>query len=141
MFGGSFLLCLLLTAWAYAGQAPNPATIPLIDAELGSCSVQFTVKDGSGQPVSGAQLRVRIAYGFMGMRKLDLEVPTNAEGKARFVGMPGNLKKALFFRATKDKLTGTAFYDPARNCAAEHTIVLMPKKEEPESVPEESTEQ
>src|SRR5581483_935327 len=141
-FLGAWLsLCLLLTGAAYGAQATNSGSIPIIDAELGSCSVQFTAKDGAGKPVSGARLRVRIAYGFMGMRKLDLEVPTNAEGKARFVGMPGNLKKALFFRASKDKLTGTAFYDAARNCAAEHTIVMVPTKEEPESVSsEESTE-
>ena len=103
---------------------------PVISADLGSCSVQFTVKDGSGKPVAGATLRVRIAYGFMGVRKLDLETSTNNEGKARFEGMPGNLKKALFFHASKDKLAGTAFYDAAKNCAAEHTIVMLPKKDE-----------
>ena len=77
-------------------------------------------------------MRVRIAYGFMSVRKLDLETSTNSEGKVRFEGLPGNLKRALFFRASKDKLEGTAFYDAAKNCAAQHTIVMVPKKEEPQ---------
>lgn len=116
----------------FGAQSSTPA-VPLINAELGSCSVQFTVQDGAGKPVSGATVRVRIAYGFMSVRKLDLETSTGSEGKVRFEGLPGNLKKALFFRASKDKLEGTAFYDAARNCSAQHTIVMVPKKEEPES--------
>lgn len=107
---------------------PSPS-LPAISADLGSCSVLFTVRDGSGKPVSGATLSVRIAYGFMGVRKLDLETSTNTEGKARFDGLPNNLKKALFFRASKEKLTGTAFHDASRNCTAEHTIVMAPRKD------------
>jgi hypothetical protein len=121
-----------------SGAQPS-ATVPVISADLRNCSVLFTVKESSGKPVSGATLQVRIAYGFMGVRKLDLETSTNTEGKARFEGMPDNLKKALFFRASKDKLTGTAFYDPGKNCAAEHTIVMLPKKEEPD--PDSSADQ
>ena len=114
-------------AFAYQSQP-----VPVINAELGSCSAQFMVQDGSGKPVSAASVRVRIAYGFMSLRKLDLETSTNSEGKVRFEGLPGNLKRALFFRASKDKLEGTAFYDAAKNCAAQHTIVMVPKKEEPQ---------
>lgn len=116
-----------MSAGSYSQQSP---VVPVISADLGSCSVQFTVQDGSGKPVPGATVRVRIAYGFMAVRKLDLEISTNSAGKVRFEAMPGNLKKALFFRATKDKLTGTAFYDAAKNCTAEHTIVMAPRKEE-----------
>jgi hypothetical protein len=127
---GVFVVVIGLHSMVLSQQAPP---MPVISADLGSCSVQFTVKDGSGKPVAGATLRVRIAYGFMGVRKLDLETSTNNEGKARFEGMPGNLKKALFFHASKDKLAGTAFYDAAKNCAAEHTIVMLPKRDESDS--------
>jgi hypothetical protein len=116
----------------FCSQSPPAPAVPVINAELGSCSALFIVQDGSGKPVSGATVRVRIAYGFMSLRKLDLETSTNTEGRVRFEGLPGNLKRALFFRASKDKLEGTAFYDAAKNCAAQHTIVMVPKKEEPQ---------
>lgn len=137
----AFSISASVVAFAYQSQL-----VPVINAELGSCSAQFIVQDGSGKPVSGASVRVRIAYGFMSLRKLDLETSTNSEGQVRFEGLPGNLKRALFFRASKDKLEGTAFYDAAKNCAAQHTIVMVPKKEESqddvttESVPQPEKE-
>jgi hypothetical protein len=124
--------CIVANAVAFDSQSQPAPAVPVINADLGSCSVQFNVQDGAGKPVSGATMRVRIAYGFMSVRKLDLETSTNSEGKVRFEGLPGNLKRALFFRASKDKLEGTAFYDAAKNCAAQHTIVMVPKKEGPQ---------
>jgi hypothetical protein len=123
-------LCFVASGITLRAQSQPTPTVPVINAELGSCSVQFTVQDGAGKPVSGARVRVRIAYGFMSLRKLDLETSTGSEGKVRFEGLPGNLKKALFFRASKDKLEGTAFYDAGKNCSAQHTIVMVPRKEE-----------
>jgi hypothetical protein len=122
--------CVAAAGVAFCSQSQPTPAVPVINAELGSCSVQFNAQDGSGKPVAGATIRVRIAYGFLSVRKLDLETSTNSEGRVRFEGLPGNLKRALFFRASKDKLEGTAFYDAAKNCAAQHTIVMVPKKEE-----------
>lgn len=127
------LLWVTLISLSAQSASQQVAAVPTINADLGSCSVLFTVKDGTGKAVPGATVRVRIAYGFMGVRKLDLETSTNNDGKARFQGMPSDLKRALFFHASKDKLVGSAFYDAAKNCAAEHTIVMMPKKEEPDA--------
>jgi hypothetical protein len=124
------LLCLSIVGISAHSSSQQAPAIPAINADLGSCSVLLTLKDGSGKPVPGATVRVRIAYGFMGVRKLDLETATNTDGKVRFEGIPENLKHALFFRASKDKLAGTAFYDPSKNCAAEHTVVMLPKKDQ-----------
>jgi hypothetical protein len=44
--------------------------------------------DGSDEPVYAVTIRVRVSYGFLGVRRVDLEIGTNGEGKARFVGLP-----------------------------------------------------
>ncbi len=55
----------------------------------------------AGAPVYNAKINVHIAYGFGSFHKLDLEVSTNADGKARFIGLPNRLKRALTFYATE----------------------------------------
>jgi hypothetical protein len=106
-----------------ASQVALPA-IPAVDAEMGPCSVEFTVTDPSFKPVRDAKVRVHVSYGFMGIRRLDLEVATNADGKARFVGLPNNLKRALYFYAEQGNLRGTAVNDAALKCNASHTLTL-----------------
>lgn len=82
------------------------------------------MRDGKGEPVYAATIRVHIAHGFLGVRKTDLEVGTNVDGKANFVGLPEDLDKALYFRASKDGSKGTAFANPKKNCHSKHFIVL-----------------
>jgi len=106
-------------------QAANPHAIPSIDGGIGSCSVVFTVTDGKGAPLYNAKVRVHIAYGFLGAHKLDLEVGTNTDGKARFDGLPSRVKQALHFLGSKGDLEGGAFYDPNHDCQAKHDIVLL----------------
>jgi hypothetical protein len=107
-----------------AGTQAQPQPVPAVDGGLGPCSVEFTTADGNGNVIGGATLRLHLAYGFAGVRRLDLEVTTNTDGKARFTGLPDNLKKGLFFRGFKDEREGTAFYEPKKNCQGKHTMVL-----------------
>lgn len=86
--------------------------------------MEFTVTDGSGGPVYDAQINVGIDYGFMGLRHLDLQVATNQNGKARFVGLPDSTDGALFFEATSDTLRGVAVADPNSECHARHGIYM-----------------
>jgi hypothetical protein len=106
--------------------APTPAQeVPAIDGGIGPCSVEFTVTDGYAKPVYAATVKVHIAYGFGGIRKLDLEVGTNSDGKVKFKGLPVKVHNPpLEFHATKDQLTGLASYNPANECQARHDIVL-----------------
>jgi len=121
----STFLVLLATGFGQsAAKSAQPQPVPAVDGELGACSVEFTTIDGNGNPIAGATVRLHLAYGFAGVRRLDLEVTTNTEGKARFTGLPDNLKKGLFFRGSKDDMEGTAFYEPKKNCKAQHTMVL-----------------
>jgi hypothetical protein len=105
----------------------DPKTIPVIDGGIGPCSVDFTVNDAAGAPVYDAKIRVHIAYGLMSLHNLDLEVGTNAAGKARFTGLPGKTKQGLFFHASQAGREGSAFDDPAKTCKAEFTIALEKK--------------
>jgi len=107
-----------------ATEKPGPHDVPSIDAEAGPCTADMTVSDADGKPVYAATIRVHIAYGFMGMRKMDLEVGTNVDGKARFVGLPDKLNKTLYFQASKGNSKGAAFDNPAKHCHSQHSIVL-----------------
>jgi hypothetical protein len=109
-----------------AAQAPAISKdIPFVDAAIGPCSVEFTVTDSAGAPVYDAKVRTHITYGFMNVRKVDLEVGTNADGKARFNGLPQKLKQSLWFRASHGSAEGTASYHPEKNCQEQHAIVVI----------------
>jgi hypothetical protein len=83
------------------------------------------VTNGDAKPVYAATVKVRIAYGFGGIRKLDLEAGTNSDGKVKFKGLPVKVRNPpLEFHATKDQLTGLASYNPATECQSKHDIVL-----------------
>jgi hypothetical protein len=116
-----FLALLLVSAFA---QTPDPHSIPAVDAGIGQCTADFTITDADHKPVYAAQIKVHIAYGFAGARKLDLEVGTNVDGKARFIGLPDRVKKGLFFEASEADRTGNAFDDPSKTCQAQFTIAL-----------------
>lgn len=121
------VLALALSAPIYcqtAAPAPDPKAVPSIDGGIGPCTADFTVTDSAGAPVYAAKINVHIAYGFMNIRKLDLELGTNADGKARFTGLPDRLKHGLSFRASEGARTGEAFDDPANTCKAQFTITL-----------------
>ena len=95
-------IALTLPAFAQTTPpAPDPKSIPVVDGAIGACSVDFTVTDEAAAPVYAAKIKVHIAYGFMYARKLDLEVGTNVDGKARFTGLPDRVKRGLFFEASE----------------------------------------
>ena len=105
----------------------DPKTVPVIDGAAGPCSADFTITDSAGAPVYAATIQVHIAYGFMYLRKLDLQVGTNASGQARFTGLPDRTKQGLFFRASEGAREGSAFDDSAKTCQAQFIIALQQK--------------
>jgi hypothetical protein len=102
-------------------------TVPVIDGGIGPCTADFTVADADGKPLYDAKIRVHIAYRFMNAHKLDLEVGTNADGKARFTGLPDKIKHGIYFYATQGDLQAEAFDDPATNCKAVFALALKKK--------------
>jgi hypothetical protein len=106
-------------------QAPDPHSVPSVDAGLGTCTADFTITDGDGKPVYDAKISVHIAYGFAGWHKLDLQVGSNVDGKARFTSLPNRLRKGgLYFQASQSGSTGEAFDDPSKTCQAQFPVTL-----------------
>lgn len=111
---------------ARAQQTPDPHQVPVMDGEAGPCSVGFTVTDVKGAPVYDARIRVHMAYGFAGVRRLDLEAATNVDGKTQFKGLPEKVKGGtLMFRASQGKREGSAVYDPAKNCGGQQSSIVL----------------
>jgi hypothetical protein len=127
----SGMLMVSSCALCAADNSADPHSVPAVNADLGSCSMEFTVKDKSGKPVYAAKVRVHIAYGFVSAHKLDLEVGTNIDGKARFEGLPSKVKRPLRYEAFEGDRQGMAVYDPADNCKAEKEMLI----EKPETTP------
>jgi hypothetical protein len=111
---------------ANAQHTPDPHQVPVMDGEAGPCSVGFTVTDVKGAPVYDARIRVHMAYGFAGVRRLDLEAATNVDGKTQFKGLPEKVKGGtLMFHASQGKREGSAVYDPAKNCGGQQSGIVL----------------
>jgi hypothetical protein len=120
------------TTPADASSAPHK--VPAIDGGLGRCVLELTVTTPDGKPADAATVKIRIAYGFAGIRKLDLEAGTNVDGKVKFTGLPARVRQPpLEFHASKDQLEAVATFDPSAECHAERKISLekpnVPKSE------------
>lgn len=104
--------------------AQKAQEIPKIDGGVGACRADFTVRDGEKKPIYNAQISVQLRYGFMNMRKTDLQVGTNSDGKARFTGLPNFPKKPLAFHIKSGTVSKTVTDDPETNCNAVYDVVL-----------------
>lgn len=107
-------------------QTPDPQQVPVMDGEAGPCSVAFTVTDEKGAPVYDARVRVKMRYGFAGVKHLDLEAATNVDGKTLIKGLPQKVKDGiLYFHGTQGKREGSATYDPAKNCGGVNSSIVL----------------
>jgi len=125
------ILALALLSLVLFSQTPDPkadtSAVPVIDGAIGPCSADFTITNPDGAPVYAASIKVHIAYGFMYLRKLDLEIGTNNDGKARFTGLPDRSKRGLFFEASSADLSAEAFDDTAATCKTQLAVTLRKK--------------
>jgi hypothetical protein len=114
---------LLFAGVVLASQQQVP--VPKVNANLGPCTADFTVSQGTNQPLYNAEIAVKIAYGFMGVKKMDLKVGTNNEGKARFVGLPEKVRRPpLQFVVRAKGLSKTVNYWPSVKCHARYSVVM-----------------
>ena len=89
---------LMLGTVALAQQPEGrPPEITLLKANLGGdCSADFTVTDSDGKPVYAATIHVRVRYGLLSIKRADLEIGTNSDGKARIEGLPTKARPLLY---------------------------------------------
>lgn len=120
------LIAVMMLAAAFAQQpaATPELEIPVLDAGLGGdCSADFTVKDAEGKPVYAAAIHVRVRYGFLGIKRADLEVGTNSDGKARIAGL-STKSKPLVYHIEESERETTAEQDVKTNCQATFEVTL-----------------
>lgn len=89
----------------------------MLDAHLGACSADFTIRDADGKPLYLALVHVKVRYGALGVKRMDLEVGTNSEGKARIKGLPDKAKP-MTYDITKDDKKTTVDQDVEKTCNA-----------------------
>jgi len=119
MFLALFLLTAVLVQQA---ETPKPE-VPALKAGLGTCAADFVVKDGDGKPVYQAMIHAKIRYGALSVKRMDVEVSTNDEGKARIEGLPGKARP-IVYDIEKAGVKATAEQKVATGCLASLQITL-----------------
>ena len=103
--------------------APQEPDLAVISARLGDCSAEFTVRDEDREPVYAAIVHVRVRYGFLGLKRMDLEVGTNSEGRARVEGLPEKARP-LVYEVSHDDKKATVTQDLATACRETYDVSL-----------------
>ena len=105
-----------------SAEAPKP-DLAVISGRLGGCAADFTVNNADGQPIYAATVHVRIRYGFLGIKRMDLEVGTDSAGKARVEGLPDTVKP-LTFDIQKGEMKATVEQTHLSDCKATYEVSL-----------------
>ena len=114
---------ILALAAAIAQANTAPPELPVLKARLGGCSADFIVKSADGTPVYLALVHVRVRYGAMGIKRMDLEVGTNSDGKARIEGLPDKARP-MTYDVQKDDKKAVVDQDVAKTCQAKLEVTL-----------------
>jgi hypothetical protein len=123
----TIVVILLITAGISSGAQAGTNEVPVIDASMGSCTADITVMDSGHHAIYKANISTRIRSGFAGVKKLDLEVGTNVDGKARFTGLPDRPRDVLQFTADYEGRSNTVLLDSQKDCHATLSAFLPDK--------------
>ena len=120
------LFCLVLVC-SQLGSAQNTSAAAVpgeISADLGPCSALIAVSGPGSKPIYGAKVTTRIQYGVFGVKKLDLEAFSGAEGRIKITNLPETLKKPMYIHITKDGKQAVEEFKPELNCHATFNVQL-----------------
>jgi hypothetical protein len=106
------------------GVAGEKQVVPVVDGHLGGCSAEFSVTDKDKAPLYDAKIDVSLRYGFLGLRRMSLQVGTNSDGKARVAGLPDNKGKTFRFVITSGSMTKTVLMNTSDGCDAAFKVAL-----------------
>lgn len=119
-----FVIAMAMTA---TSAQPAANEVPVIDAGMGSCTADVTVFDSAHRPVYKANVNTQIRSGFAGVKKLDLQIGTNVDGKARFVGLPERPREVWQLTADFQGRSNTVMLDSRKDCHATLSVFLPDK--------------
>jgi len=115
------VLCIVLQG---IGISAQEQIVPVVDGNLGGCSADFSVKSKNQTPLYDAKIDISFRYGFLGLRKMSLQVGTNSEGRARVAGLPDGSNKTFRFEVTSGMMSDTVLMDTSDGCDATFEVVL-----------------
>ncbi len=119
------LLALLLLTVAAAQDKPSVANkVPVISGDLGSCSAEFTVTDTKLKPIYNAKLEVELRYGFASLKRTNLEIYTNIDGKARVEGLPESSRRPIAVTASFEGRKTVVVVSPEEKCQGKYQAIL-----------------
>lgn len=122
------VVILLLTGAAVAIFAQSQGTgaasdsMAEVSADRGPCAAEFHVTDLSGKPIYNATIKTTVRWGLG--HKIELQVSTNADGRARVVRLPAESKRPLQFEVSYQDQTVSYGIDPATACQAKRDVPL-----------------
>jgi hypothetical protein len=116
-------LLFLTTVLIEQAAAPSKSEVPALKAGLGTCAADFVVKDADGKPVYQAMVHAKIRYGALSVKRMDVEVSTNDEGKARIEGLPSKARP-IVYDIEKAGVKATAQQNVATGCLASLQVTL-----------------
>jgi hypothetical protein len=117
----------LLVLFLQSGSAQSATTATEhteISADLGTCSALIMVTGIDLKPIYGAKITTRIRYGLMGVKRLDLEAFTGADGKVKITNLPEILKKPMYIYINKDDKQEIVEFKPDVHCRATFNVQL-----------------
>src|SRR5690242_18626225 len=100
------------------------ADSPKISADLGSCSADFHVTDSEGKPIYNARIHTLIRSGAFAIRKLDLEIRTDSDGRASIINLPEVPKRPITFDISNEAKTSSVAFEPDKQCRAKFEVGL-----------------
>ena len=122
----TLLICLMLACSQLNLAQSTSAAVPPgeISADLGPCSALIVVTDSDSKPIYGAKITTRIQYGLLGVKKLDLEAYSGADGRIKITSLPETLKKPMYIHIAKDDKQETEEFKPEVQCHAIFKVQL-----------------